>query len=878
MSSFKDPCKSALKDLKQVPKVIKDIMTDFLDDLDKIHSETGTVEGFKARAEEFANQRILEVSKARYEFAGDVVKAQRRKKVFMDGANQRAKERIKEGMTPGQIADVRAKAAAEAVLATISDTTDVTTGGKLSYESVQQSYQGALITEFKKIDKIEGGRDFLDDPANEGFIYKEVYELNSGRAGGVTGNAKALEVAKFIQGYRKLELSIKQNAGVYVSEAKGFVMSRKYTADMLKANFADKQDFINRIGALINRKESFSGSRDVDASLGGMYDDILKGKDTRYSELFPDEIKESIDPRLNASRRLSNKYNKSRKLVFDSGDAEFEAMKLMSEDTLSDSIKESIVSTSKAMAQVSVFGTNPELGFKNLRRFAEEAFPGTEAKLRNRLDSADAMFEAMKGQSPAESLTNRFTNGYVAWHVMKGLGTAIVSSISDLPMAVGTIKSRTGKNVIGASAELVQDFLKNFFDSNGRREAAEMFQMAMENEMGHLMGSLTGASGGSPMKISKYAQVVLDATLFTRQIFSARHSVAAGMARAVASGAKEGNFSVALTKHLESYGFNSNRRKLLALGMEKVKTFGGEADMVTVRALEANLKELGDLSGFKEAEGFKGSDAKFLAEVVNNYRSFLNDIAQIGSPNKTLRDGVVLRLGLGKDSPALAALQLATLFKGFSLAFPKKISHIVKGVPENMNKTFLDAATTKSGVQYISSLVAGLTAMGVLNETIRMGITGKTWDLEDLEENPEKVAKIIWKAGINSGAFGLYGSALSSMFEKGIAQGSFEFVAGPTGRDVLNAAGAIEKSWKEGVKAANDEQEWGEASKVAFSEALVLGAKQLPNVWWGGALLKNSIMDAVQNQLDPEAGDRRRQNLEKYDEEAGKRPILNGGE
>jgi hypothetical protein len=865
--SFKDPCKQSFKDIKNMPRVVKDILEDFVDDLDGLHERSGSVEGFRARAKEFANNKILDISKVRNEVIGDIAKATRNRDVLEMGI----KQRVDAGQDP-------VKAAAEAFRALLSDTTDVTTNGKLSAESRMQSYQGALLAELKKLDRIEGGRDALASKEMEPLIYKEMYELNEGREGGVSGNAKALELAKVVKSLNKVELAIKQNAGVSVGENKGFITTRRYSAEMILENFKDADDFATRLGASLNTAESFLTSKDLDSSLRGMYNDIVKGKDTRYMEHFPEEIAESIDPRLNMSRRLSNKYNKARKLVFKDAASEYEMMKLMSDENLYESLVSRVTGTSRAMAAVATFGTNPELGYKNLRKYITEKNPAIEKELSGTFTRVDDMFEAMKGQRPADSIVNTFSNGYVAVKVGTTLGGAILSAGGDFPMAIGAVKSRTGRGLVGSTQDMINDFFSAATSKEARQEFGEALQIVTEYELGHMHSRHAGMGGADPVKLGGFANFTLSVSGFHRQIFAARHSVAAGIARAVAIGVKEGKMSDALTTHLGGYGFNASRIKLLSAGMETINVVGGPRDMVTPRALEKNLKGLGDLSGFKEAEGFKGSDEKFIGDIVNSYRSFLNDVAQIGSPNTTIRDKTLMKLGMDSSHPMAAILRMMTLFKSFGVSFPRKMAHVIKGVPGNINKPFMDAAMTKQGLTYSGGLLGGLTTMAVINQVVRDAVNNKTLDLEAIDNDPSLAAKYIGKAALNTGVAGIYGMYLSSMLEKGIAEGITETTIGPPLKEIKDIGSALRKSRRSFMDAMAGDEEWSEAAKKTFSETLVLGAKQIPNVWWGGAALRAATIDAVQNQLDPEAGDRRRQNLERYDEEAGKKSIFNEGE
>lgn len=862
--SYKNPCKDIFKNTART-KEMQEIMNDFADDLEGLWLETGNAEGFKARAKEFTNRKILEIDKVRQEVIGDIAKAKRNRKIIEDGI----RERVAAGQNP-------TKARAEAFRAILSDTTDVTTDGKFSYDSRQQSHAAVLVNELRALDKIEGGRAFFEDAANQDLIIREAFLLGMGEKGGETGSVKALEVAKVLVNFNKRELAIKQNAGISVGERGDFVTNMRYSADLIENKFKNREDYVTYMMSHVDVKNSFVTSRDIAQSFRAMYDDILKGKDSRYQESFPDELKDSFDPRLMMSKRLSNKFNKTRKIVFKNGQAMATVMRDLVEDDLASSVMKRVSSSSRASAAIATFGTNPELAYRNLRNWLTDQDPNVEKELSGRFNRVDDMFAMVKGQRPSEGFANTVANGVTSFEVFSNMGAAVLAAGGDFPMAISFIKSRTGQSVMGSVAELVGEFKRaGLDDAATRREYGEALQILMENELGELYGRLTDAAGGDPAAMGRMANWTLTATGFHRQIFAARHATAAVLARHTAIAAREGfsNVSTTLRKHLEGYGFNDNTLKLLRVGIEKLRVPGGSRDMLTTRGLERGLKELGDLSGFREADGFKGSDAKYIQDLVDRYRSFLNDGAQIGSPSTTLRDRASMRFGMDSTHAMFQAVRVMTLFKSFGAAFPRKFAHIIKGAPGMINKPFGDAMKTKQGLSYAGSTLAGLTLMALINQEARNLAVGKVTDWDELSENPEKMAKKVGEAMVYSGVAGWAGMYMSSILDRGFKQGSGEFLLGPAFRTAADITGAMSKIGNEAFEAAVDGKSLSEASSKSFSEILMLGAKQMPNVFWGGNLLKYSTMDAIQGAFDPEGRDDRHQRDERFDEKAARRRI-----
>jgi hypothetical protein len=865
--SFKDPCKTALNGL-DMPVAVKEIMSDFLDDMDGLYKETGSVAGFKSKAQQFANERILEIASVRNEVIGDIFKSKNNRRILSDGI----KERVEAGQDPDA-------AAAEAFKALISDTTDVTTGGKFSYEARQKSYAASLINELNKLDKVDtgsskvSGKEVLMNGDQDLNIINEMFDFGGSSK---TGNKVAHGIAKVLNGFNELELKMKQAAGVSVGKAKAFVTNLAYDPDRLRA--VTKDVFVEKMLKRIDLDESFKGSKgEIENQLGGMYEAIKAGRDTSYLENFDDALKNTIDPRLSQHKRLSNKYNKKRKLVFKSGEDMHAVMKEFGTNTLGESFIKRAGNSSRASALIATFGTNPELAYKNLKNALLREYPGADKHLDGTFSRVDDLFQAAKGVRMSDSLTNKFTNGVLAFQVMTKMGSAVLSAAADLPMAIGTIRSRTGQSYASSTRQLFKEFSDTFTSSRSREDFAEAVQIFMESELGEYHSMLTGAAGGNAVKMGRMASKFLDATLFSRQIFSARHAVGMVMARYTAKAVKSGldGADAGFTKQLEGFGFNKSTMGLLRLGLEKIDTpTGGKREIVSVRALEKGLAQLEDVSGFKDSVGFKGSDANFKKDVVDRYRAFLNETAMIGSPTPSIRDQAVLKGGVNPNSAFGAALRVMTLFKSFTAAMPRKVAHIVKGRPETMNQPFSKVIKTKEGLSSTAQLVAGLTGMSMLMQIPRDALVGKSIDPEEFQENPELMAKWVGKAMLNSGVTGLYGALLSSMLDRGIAQGGANFVLGPSFSTVKDVGGAVGGVWSNLEKAVSGDQDVSESAKKSASKVLTLGAKQIPNVWYGGAALKYKIIDEIQNGLDPDAQQRRESLMNRFDEEAGRKRIF----
>ena len=892
--SFKENCSKLLKQAKNVPKVFKDITSDFLDDLEVVYREAGTVEGFRARAQQLQADKILEIKSLRNEAIGAVFRAERNRNVLSKGIEQRVQARVGNTTDAAKIRDITKEAAREALKATISDTTDVTFGGKYSFEVRKKSFLSSMISVVKKLDRIEtneskmiffkkSARDIFEDGTKDKQIFMEMFELSQGRSGGISNDPLALKIAKVLhEDFNPTELKIKQQAGISVGKNKLYITGLDYSKDIIKnlgkTRSESKEIFVNIMKDNIDLEESFTTSRSIDNSLRYMFDAILDGRNfDMFDELDP-AVKETFNPAVVNKGRLSNRFNKPRKIVFKDGESMYKIFDKMTEGNLAKNVYSRMMRTAKSAAMIDTFGPNPELGYANLKKFLAKQYDLDESDLTGGvLDRADDIFETARGILPEEGFASKSTNGFIAWQVFKRLGVAVISAANDYPMAIATIRSRTGMGYVEAMSSLFEEFKTTFKSKAQQREYADYLEILMENEMGHMYNMFADAAGGSPNRIIKYADWVLSATGFHRQIFSARHSVAAVASRFTAKAAREGfeNVDPNLRLHLEGYGFNSKTINLLKAGIEKIQGPNSVKEMVTPRAIRNGLKQLGDLKGFKEEFGFKGTDDKFIEEVVSRYKSFLGDVAEIGSPNTTIRDRAAMKFGVKSDSQMLNAVRVMTLFKSFPFAMSRKVSHIAKGNPASMNKTFAQAiGPNGGGFKSLAELTAGMTGMAILTQLAKDALRGETIDIEKMSEDPMLGAKFIGGALLNSGVLGLYGSGMSAILRDGVKEGGVKFVGGPAVSELQDIDRYLSKVGRELGAAAEGEQGFGEAATKSFSKTLDLGFRQIPNVWFGGSALKKELNAINQRNLDPEMHQRTQTNFERYREEGGRTSIL----
>jgi len=233
--SFKDSCKASLLSDKETPQVFKEYMSKFIDRLDDLYKEAGNSDGFKKSAQKMISEELNAIKGARYEALADLGKA----------ANN--KRRIAEFVKILEPTMGKDKAVSEAIRSIFRGANNAIDGGNFSVDTRRRSLLGTMQAHWIKLNQIEMGKGtaldvFLSGDLDE-QITKELFELESGKSGGISGSKEALIIAKELNAFNETELKIKQDAGISVSKKRSFVTNLGYDRDKIKSKFRDGKEF-----------------------------------------------------------------------------------------------------------------------------------------------------------------------------------------------------------------------------------------------------------------------------------------------------------------------------------------------------------------------------------------------------------------------------------------------------------------------------------------------------------------------------------------------------------------------------------------------------------------------------------------------------------
>ncbi len=860
--SFKNSCKTGIVN-SEAPQAIKDTVSAFIDKLDELYRENGNAEGFKKAAQQMLNDELMAVKGARYEALRDMAKA----------ANN--KRRIAEFVTT--LKTTKEDGVAKALKSLFFGADNAIDGGNISIESRRRSIKGQLQSHFRNLAELKSGDSNLREVFLKGAIDKEItqelFELESGRGGGITGNKDALLIAKELSKFNETELKIKQDAGIAVSKRKAFVTNLSYERDKIKDAFSNSKEFANFMLQHIDEAESFAGSKnDILENLSGMYEDILNGKNLAYKEVIDPKFQETISFNLNKHTRLANRFKRSRQLVFKSGESMFEVMKKVGTESLNESFVRRMDTTGNAASLISIFGTNPELAFDNLKKhvikeYGEDSWKKAEGVTKR----MTGLMEYAKGSTPADGILNTIQTGVMSFEVATKLGSAVLQSVSDLPFAVAALKGFNGAGLTEGYQKMMSMFSKLAFKEGDRVKIGKLLDIYTDVEMGQMRSDLT-SNTVKPGFMARAAESVMAITGFNWQADTSRKSVAAVFASEMADHLS-GNFdelSPQVKKNLSRYGIDQTAFNLFKGGVDDVTLSSGSTyKMLTVEKLNEHIDAIPDaqIKEMMDLKGKKGGVNKFKTDLVNSYRDYLNDYTSIASPNPGIRQKALLRLGTDPNTAQGVAVNMMMLFKSFGLTAVNVLERNVLSQAGTQDLPLKKALKTGDGISAAAAMISQLTAFGMLSTMARDLTKGQR------REFTPNAMKTLAVESMMTGGLGIFGDAMFSMLEREDTTG---FVLGPIYSDLRDIADTSRRVVKDVLP-----EDWGGTKhgniSTATSKALTLAIKKSPNLLYGVNALKAKLIENVQESLDPKYRRRYEARMDKINEERGIVPLMGGG-
>lgn len=688
----------------------------------------------------------------------------------------------------------------KAVLALFEGTTRGVEGARKSIAATKLAYEaryvgGMMSRIVREVPHAEGmlrDRPFLDD------VVREMHTPGS------TRNGDAAKVARIFADSAEQSRTDLNRLGANIGKLDGWAGAQVHDAD--KIGRVSKEEWVGAVLPRLDLARSFPDLDEAGArrALGNVWENIVFQRERGDS---PDATGSGYRGPVNVARALE----RHRVLHFKTADDWLSYSEAFGSGHIFDGMVAHQSRAALNASQMEILGPNPgatlDAVLDTLRRRVdvdERIAPDRKAGVKEglRLDGTaiGAAFRIASGATmiPASRTMADIGGGIRAWQALSKLGGAVISSISDLSVAMVNLRFN-GMTFTEAAGGQVRELLAG----RGRGEQRELAYLLGEGFDG-IIGHLTSpyvANDAAPGAMQAATTAFFRWTGLTLWTDANR----AGAARV-------------LSAHL---GQNASRSfDQLNPRLQNVLR---QHDIGPDRWDVIRAEGVRDIDGrrYLVPEGIRDRDAELAL------RRYYADEAMSSVLEADAATQRFTTAGLSRGTVAGEAIRFIMQFKAFPIAFTQRA----------LGRAFQGGeGGTNAGAAHIGSLIAGMTIMGYAAMTAKDAIRGyEPRELVDQDGNP-RLATIL-AALVQGGGGGIYGDFLFGAVSRS-GNSALENAAGPLLSDASR--------WVNLLARARDGD-----GKAADALTATLGSTPFANVFYARPVLDYLVLNALRDHLSP---------------------------
>lgn len=279
------------------------------------------------------------------------------------------------------------------------------------------------------------------DPRFDADVARELYRRKDPTLGPATGNARAVEAARILGNVMDAGRAMMNKAGAFIGEVEGY-MGRQYH-DMFKVrgvgpagDFAAWRDVAMKEFNLDKMYPDLTPER-INSALRETWQSLATGR-------FDSATNESLNG-FNGGRNLGKKVSQQRSIIFNDADAWVRYNQKFGKGSVMDAVWAGADSAARDTAIMGKFGTNPQAMFdkwhdENVQALYDRGEMAKGDALKGNPNKG--LFDTLTGAANHPASQTIATMGATVRNVMQliHLGGVVFSTISDLPMTMGTLR------------------------------------------------------------------------------------------------------------------------------------------------------------------------------------------------------------------------------------------------------------------------------------------------------------------------------------------------------------------------------------------------------------------------------------------------------
>lgn len=645
-------------------------------------------------------------------------------------------------------------------------------GARRSVAAEQKQLSQAYIAGFLHDLDAEGLRPFLTKGDLDADIADALWRM--GMDNPLDGLSKEAQgIAKIMQKYQETARIDANRAGAFIRKLPGYVVRQSH--DPYKIQRAGFQQWRDEILPLLDER-TFEAGSDVDGFLLATYNGLVSGVHLKVSTGQPNGFK--------GPRNLAKKVSAERVLHFKDGLAWDQYNKVYGTGSLREAFLGGLDRSGDSTGMMRRLGTNPEsnwnaaldelqIDLKNdpdgLRKFQQDR----NGLLKTRFSEIDGT-----SRMAVNHVGARVASNLRAWQSMAKLGGAVISAVTDLPVAASEMRYQ-GKGMLSSMGTLIGGMVKGKKPAE-QREILSTLGVFFDSVRGEVVSKFSADDtlGG---KMSRAQQLFFKLNGLTWWTDTMRSTAALMMSHHLAYNRTLdwGKMNPDLQRTLELFDIDAGKWDLLR------STPAKEADgreYMTTQGIDSIPEEA--LAGYLTSKGRTVNDAaisELREELRGSLRSYITDRASYAVIEPDARTRAIMRRGTQPGTVAGELLRFVGQFKAFPVAvLQKSIGRELYGrgykpspYGANVGRELMQSMRSGNGEKLgVAQLMLWTTLFGYGAMAMKDIVKGR-------EPRPVDDPKTWVAAMLQGGALGLYGDFLfgeANRFGGGLTQS----LSGPT--------------------------------------------------------------------------------------------------
>ncbi|WP_312388588.1 hypothetical protein [Stutzerimonas nitrititolerans] len=645
-------------------------------------------------------------------------------------------------------------------------------GARRSVAAEQKQLSQAYIAGFLNDIEAEGLKPFLTKGDLDADIADALWRIGMDKP--LDGLSKEAQgIAKIMQKYQETARIDANRAGAFIRKLPGYVVRQSH--DPYKIQRAGFKQWRDEILPLLDER-TFEAGSDVDGFLLATYNGLVSGVHLKVSTGQPNGFK--------GPRNLAKKVSAERVLHFKDGLAWNQYNKVYGTGSLREAFLGGLDRSGDSTGMMRRLGTNPEsnwnaaldelqLDLKNdpegLRKFQQDR----NGLLKTRFSEIDGT-----SRMAVNHIGARVASNLRAWQSMAKLGGAVISAVSDLPVAASEMRYQ-GKGMLSSMGTLMGGMLKGKKPAE-QREILSTLGVFFDSVRGEVVSKFSADDtlGG---KMSRAQQLFFKLNGLTWWTDTMRSTAALMMSHHLAYNRTLDwdKMNPDLKRTLELFDIDAGKWDLLR------STPAKEADgreYMTTQGID-NIPEE-SLAGYLTSKGRTANAAaigELREELRGSLRSYITDRASYAVIEPDARTQAIMRRGTQPGTVAGEFLRFVGQFKAFPVAvLQKSIGRELYGrgykpsaYGAGVGRELLQAMRSGNGEKLgVAQLMLWTTLFGYGAMSAKDLLKGR-------EPRPADDPKTWVAAMLQGGALGLYGDFMfgeANRFGGGLTQS----LSGPT--------------------------------------------------------------------------------------------------